>query len=278
MANNIITLRNVYGKEKAACWLNPLKQDNGLNFPFVKRVRTVDGGSGETEMILSNEELNNPDSVYFIPEDMTIEIFDGKTFDLDNPLEKNIWTCIEKSVLIAPERTARDSKGNLLIDGGPKRYGQAEFYIERIGAESQRRVERIKLVTKACMYIEQDSASGRQTKVKLLGKSMRNAPDSDVQDYLYTRAEKDPNLIIDLYTGSDTALKLMIIDAKDKKIINMQSGVWMYGDHRLGTTDETVILWLKNPMNKDIFEDIRNEVYPDMIKPKTASKAAKEDK
>lgn len=276
MTNNVITLRNVYGKEKAPCWLNPLKQDNGLNFPFVKRVRTVDGGSGETEMILSNEEMNNPESVYFIPEDMLIEIYDGKTFDLNNPLEKNIWTCIEKSVLIAPERSARDSKGNLLIDGGPKRYGQAEFYIERAGAESQRKVERIKLVTKAWSYIEQDSASGRQTKVKLLGKSMRNAPDSDVQDYLYARAEKDPSLIIDLYTGSDTALKLMLIDAKDKRIITLESGVWMYGDHRLGTTDETMILYFKNPMNKDIFEDIRNETYPEMVVVKKATKAEKE--
>ena len=279
MANNVVTLRNVYGKEKAHCLLNPLKQSNGLNFPFVKRVRTVDPTTGETEMVLSNEEMNDPNNVYFIKEDEVIEIFDGKTFNLDDPREKNLWTCIEKSILIAPERGARDSKGNLLIDGGPTRYGQAEFYIERVGAESQKRVDRIRLVTKAYTFIDNDSPSGRQTKVRLLGKSMRNAPDSDVHDYLCTRAEKDPNLIIDLYTGTDTALKLLMIDARDKRIITSENGVYMYGDNVLGTTDDSVILFLKNPANKVIFDGIRNETYPEMVvapvKPTKADKTSK---
>ena len=109
--NNIVTLRNVYGKEKAHCFINPLKQANGSNYPFVKRVRQVDA-SGDTEMILSEAEINSPDSNYFIKEDERIEIYDGKTFDLDNPLERNIWTCIKDSFLIAPERDSKDSKGN----------------------------------------------------------------------------------------------------------------------------------------------------------------------
>ena len=263
--NNIVTLRNVYGKEKAHCFINPLKQANGSNYPFVKRVRQVDA-SGDTEMILSEAEINSPDSNYFIKEDERIEIYDGKTFDLDNPLERNIWTCIKDSFLIAPERDSKDSKGNLLIDGGPKRYGQAEFYVERPGVESEKRIERMKLVTKAFTYIEQDSAKRRLTKTRLLGKSMRNAPDSDVQDYLYQRAEKDPMVVIDLYTGSDTALKLLLIDAKEQRVINLQSGVWMYGDVRLGTTDESILLFLKIPANKTIYEGITLETYPDLQK------------
>ena len=280
MSNNIITLRNVYGKEKAPCILNPLKQKNGLNYPFVKRVRAV--GDGMTEMIMSEAEMNSPESEFFIPEDMQITIQDGTVFDLDNPLQKNMWECIKDSKLIAPERGAKDSKGNLLIDGDAKRYGVAEFYIERPGVDSEKRISRIKLITKAYTFIESDSASGRLTKVRLLGKSMRNAPDSDVQDYLYQRAEKDPSVIIDLYTGSDTALKLMLIDAKENRVINLESGIWMYGDERLGVTDESVILYLKNPLYKHIYESIRNETYPDMASVATkavqAPKAAKASK
>lgn len=282
--NNIVTLRNVYGKEKAHCFINPLKQANGLNYPFVKRVRQVDS-TGDTEMILSEAEINNPESEFYIKEDERIEIYDGKTFNLDNQLEKNIWTCIKDSFLIAPERDARNSKGELLIDGGPKRYGQAEFYVERPGVESERRVEKMKAITKAYMYIEQDSPRGRLTKTRLLGKSMKNAPDSDVQDYLYQRAEKDAQVIIDLYTGSDTALKLLLIDAKDQRVINLQSGVWMYGDVRLGTTDESILLFLKIPANKTIYDGILLETYPEMqsqqLSPKSEDseeKAVKEDK
>ena len=261
--SNIVVLRNVYGKEKADCHINPMKQKNGLNYPFVKRVRSL--GNGETEMILSEAELNSPESNYFIPEDMDIILRDGTTFDLDNPLQRNIWECIKNSHIIAPERGAKDNKGNLLIDGDAKRYGIAEFYIERPGAESEKRIKRIQLVTKAYTFIEEDSAAGRLTKVRLLGKSMRNAPDTDIQDYLYQRAEKDPETIIDLYTGSDTALKLMLIDAKDKHVITLQSGVWMYGDIKLGVTDEAVILFLKNPQYKNIYESVRNETYPEMV-------------
>lgn len=220
-----ITLRNVYGREKRY-FLQPSPQKNGVNLPFVKKVRY--DAQGESEMILGPDELNDPNRDYFIPEDMLIEVYGGKTFDLDDPYERNLWKCIENNPLIAKKRDARDKNGVLLIDGTQERYGRADFYIEEEGEASQRRVSRIQLVTKAYTYIEQDSASGRLTKCKLLGKAMRNAPDTDVQDYLYSRAEKNPQEIIDIYTGSDQALKLLLIDAKDKRVITNNSGIWSY--------------------------------------------------
>jgi hypothetical protein len=208
---------------------------------------------------------------------MLIEIYGGKTFDLDNPYEANLWECIKDNPIIAPERNATDSKGTLLIDGTRERYGRADFYIEREGELSKRRVNRIQLVTKAYTYIENDSASGRLTKCKLLGKAMRNAPDTDIQDYLYSRAEKNPNEIIELYTGSDQALKLMLIDAKDKRVIANKSGIWMFSDTMLGATDEAIIMFLKNPANDGIYQEMKNLTYPDMVvKAKTTKKDNKD--
>lgn len=255
-----ITLRNVYGREKKY-YLQPSKQKNGTNLPFVKKVRATD--NGDSEMVLSPNELNDPMRDYFIPEDMLIEVYSGKTFDLDDPMEKNLWEAIKDNPVIAPERDARDSNGVLLIDGTQERYGRADFYIEREGAASQKRVSRIQLVTKAYTFIEQDTAAGRLTKCKLLGKAMRNQPDSDIQDYLYTRAEKNPNEIIELYTGSDQALKLLMIDAKDKRVLVQQNGVWMYGDTMIGVTDEAMIMFLKNSDNKAILDLIKSETYPE---------------
>lgn len=260
-----ITLRNVYGREKHY-FLQPMKQKNGTNLPFVKKVRINE--NGDSEMILSPNELNDPNRDFFIPEDMLIEIYGGKTFDLDNLYEKHLWECIEHNPVIAPKRDAKDKNGNLLIDGTQERYGRADFYVEVEGETSARRVNRIQLVTKAYTFIEQDSAAGRLTKCKLLGKNMRQAPDTDVQDYLYSRAEKNPNEIIELYTGSDQALKLMLIDAKDKKVITNQSGIWMFSDTMLGATDEAIILYLKNPENSAIYESIKALTFPDMVKPK----------
>lgn len=265
-----ITLRNVYGREKKY-FLQPCKQKNGTNLPFVKKVRITD--RGESEMILSPNELNDPMRDYFIPEDMLIEVHSGKTFNLDDPMERNLWEAIKDNPVIAPERDARDSNGVLLIDGTQERYGRADFYIEREGAASQKRVSRIQLVTKAYTFIEQDTAAGRLTKCKLLGKAMRNQPDSDIQDYLYSRAEKNPNEIIELYTGSDQALKLLVIDAKEKRVLVLENGIWMFGDTMVGVNDDAVILYLKNPDNKALLDNIKALTYPEF-----ASKAIKNKK
>jgi hypothetical protein len=263
MENKVITLRNVYGKVKEVHF-QPGKQRNGMPFPFVKRVRI--GADGTSEMILSDAELNNPESQYYIPEDMDIVVTDGTTFDLSNPLEYNKWKSIENSELIAPSRGAKDENGNPIIDGDKRRYGLAEFYVDIPGEESAKAVSKRKLITQACTHIEQDSVEGRLTKVKLLGKVMRHAPSSDVENYLYERAEKNPKEVIDLYTSPDVALKLLLIEAKEKHVIRKQSGVFMYGDMSLGATDESIILYLKMPSNAKILQAIKNETFPNFVK------------
>lgn len=261
-SKGIITLRSVYGKVKDY-YFQPLKQKNGMPLPFVKRVRINSDGS--SEMILSEKELNSEESQYFIPEDMEIVVTDGTTFNLDNPLEENKWLAIKDSELIVPTRDAKDEHGNLIIDGDKRRYGIAELWVDIPGQESKRSVSRRKLITKAWTYIENDSVEGRLTKIKLLGKVMRNAPDSDIMDYLYQKAEKDPNLIIELYTSADIALKLLLIEAKDRNVIRKVNGMFMYADAVLGATDDAVILYFKTPTNKKILDSIKTETFPEMV-------------
>lgn len=114
----------------------------------------------------------------------------------------------------------------------------------------------------AFRHVEQDSVDGRLTKCKLLGKNMKYAPSSDVEDYLYQVAEKNPNQIIDLYTNGDTALRLLFIEARDKNIIRKKNGVFIYGETVLGMTDDAVIAFFKIPTNKAIFEEIKNTTFP----------------
>lgn len=257
---NTITLRSAFGKVKSV-WFNPVKDKNGMYPPFVKEVRM--NPNGESEMILSEKDLNDPDRAGFIPADMEILVEDGTTFNLDNILERHKWEAIKNSELIVEERGARDEKGNLIIDGDKNRYGRAEFWVEKPGEESARRIKRKQLITKANVFIEQDSAEGRATKVKLLGKRMYNAPDSDIQDFLYQKAEANPNLIIDLYTGQDQQLRLLFIEATDKNIIKKVSGIFMYGDVRLGVNDEAVIFFFKDPTNKQILDEIKIQTFPE---------------
>ena len=266
MVRNIITLRNIYKTKEV--FIQPLKMKNGSRFPFVRGVRTLPDGT--TEMILSEADLNSGQLDALIPEDKFIYLTDGTQFDLDNPTQKNEWECIKDSELIVPTRDSKDEHGNFLIDGDKRRYGLAEFYVDVPGEESERSISRKKLINRAWTFIEQDSANGRLTKVKLLGKPMRNSHDSDVMDYLYIRAEKDPKQIIELYTSSDSALRLLFIDAVDKAIVRKAHGLYVYGESALGATDDAVITFLKTPTNKGLLDMIKNEVYPDYSTPVVA--------
>lgn len=260
LENKIITIRSAFGKFKEYHF-QPCKQRNGLNQPFVRKVRY--NADGSSEMILSEADMNNPESAYFLPEDMDIVVTDGTTFDLSDPMQRNKWLAIKDSDLIVPTRDARDEHGNLIIDGDKRRYGLAELWIDVPGEQSEKSVNRKKLITKAWTYIQNDSVEGRLTKCKLLGRNMRNAPASDVEDFLYQRAEKSPSEIIELYTSSDMALKLLIIDGKEKHILVKKNGMYMYGENILGATDDAMIQYFKTPANKKVLDLIKAEVYPE---------------
>ena len=260
MENKKIVIRSVYGKVKEYHF-QPGKMPNGMNFPFVKQVRyNIDGSS---ELVLSEAERNNPESRYYLPEDLDIVVTDGTVFNLNDPLDANKWAVIKGSELIVPTRDARDENGNFIIDGDSRKYGVAELYIDIPGEESERSVSRKKKLRRAYEFIELDSENGRLTKCKLLGKKMYGAPSSDVAEYLYVRAERNPDEIIELYTSSDMQLKLLAIDGIDKRVFVKKNGLFMYGETMLGASDDAMIVFFKDPKNKRILDMAKYEVYPE---------------
>ena len=260
MENKVITLRSVYGQMKEYHF-QPGKMPNGSRFPWVKPVRY--DSMGNAELIMTDEERNKPESAYFIGEDEDIVVTSGTTFDLNDPLQYNKWMSIKDSDLIVPTRDSRDSQGVLYIDGDKRRYGIAELYVDIPGEESERSVSKKQKITKAWTYIGNDTKNGRLTKCKILGKYMENAPDSDVEDYLYQVAERNPDQVLELYTSGDMALKLLIIDAKTKGVIFKKDGMFTYADNILGATDDAVLIFFKIPSNKRILDQIKNETYPE---------------
>ena len=262
MENKVIVLRSAYKVKEYH--FQPCKMVNGMNHPFVKPV-TYDY-NGNATMILSEADRANPESQYFLPEDADIVVTDGTTFDLSDPLQRNKWLAIKDSSLIVPSRDARDENGNPLIDGDRTRYGIAEIWVDIPGEESEKSVSKKKLINRAWTHIENDSADGRLTKCKLLGRNMRNAPSSDVEDYLYQKAESNPQQIIDLYTSGDVALQLLLIDAKERNVIYKKNGFYVYGESGLGATDDSVLIWFKMPENKAVLDMIKRDTYPEFLK------------
>lgn len=267
----IITLRSVFDKGDIKYYIQPCKNKYGQYPSCVKKV------DSHGDMIMSENERNaySEGKVAFFPENHIFIVQSGKTFNLDNIWDKAEWEAIQNCPVIAPSRDAKDINGNLIIDGPkstptkPARNGVAELYIDRPGLDTQRRVSHKKLVHKANTFIYDDprGVDGQLNMARILGKDMRNQPTADVIDFLTRVAEKDPQKIINLYTGNDITLRLLFIDAKDKKVIYIKNKVYLYGDNIvLGATDDAVIAWMQEPKNQKVLELIKRDTYPDYFK------------
>lgn len=266
--NNIITLRSVYDKANIKYVIQPCRNKYGQYPNCIKRVNS------QGDMIMSEAEKNaySEGKVAFFPETHYFTITSGKTYNLSDIWEKAEWEAIENCPLIAKSRDAKDSDGNYIIDGPkstptkPSRNGIAELYIDKPGLDTQRRVSRKQLIHKACSFIYDDprGTDGQLNMARILGKDMKNQPNADVIDFLVRVAEKDPNKIINLYTGDDITLRLVFIDAKEKKIIYIKNKLYLYGDNIvLGATDDAVISWMKDPKNQKVLELIKKDTYPE---------------
>lgn len=273
--SNVITLRSVFGKVGQKYFIQPCKNPATGQYPTIeekgKKLEIVKRVNSMGDMILTDAERNSGD--YFIPETAVFAIESGKTFNLDDPVERRQWEAIKYCPFIAPSRDAKDARGDRLIDGtmGWKntspRYGQAELYVYNPEEETNRRVTKRDKYRQALNWIYDDKhgAEGRLKISRLLGKNMKGVSDGEITDYLVSVAEADPDKIINLYTGGDTSLRLLFVEAREKNVIYVKSKLYMYADNIvLGATDDAVLTWMKDPKNKKILELISRDTYPDL--------------
>ena len=272
LKSNVVVLRSVFGKVGQKYFIQPQRDSRGRYPNCVKRVDAND------DIILTTAELEKESlgEAAYIKENEVFVIEDGKTFNLDDIYEAAVWEAIKNCPLIAPDRFAKNEKGEYLIDGtiDPKsknpRYGTAELYVDRPGYESQRRVTRRKLIVEASNHIMNDERGyeGRLLVAKVLGRNMKNLPNADVEDYLLSIAEKTPEKIINCYTGGDIQLRMLFIEAKEKEVIYKKNGLYLYGEDgnvTLGATDNAVVEWMKMSKNQKTLSLIRKDTYPEMF-------------
>lgn len=263
---NVIVLRSVFGKVGQIITTTPCNDAYGRR---PSCVRPIDSNG---DMILTVDDKQT--HKILIPENRVFKLQDGTTFNLDDPHQAAEWEAIKNCPLIAPSRDARDSKGNYLIDGTPNgerrnpRYGIAELYIEMPGKEAERKVTRKKLIINAQNLIITDARGydGWILMAKVLGRNMSDAPSADVEDFLLSVAEKDPQKIISLYTKGDLNLRLLLIDAKEKGVIRKQHGLYVYGEDGnviLGASEDVVIEWMKQARNQRTLQLIRQDTHPE---------------
>lgn len=261
MRNEII-LRSVYGKVNQIYFIQPCPNPKTGKLPTC--VRTVDSNG---DMLLSEEDINQMSlgTAHFVPANFTFEIVDGTVFDLDDIVDKAKWEAIEYCNWIAKDRYERDAQGNLVIDGGARRYGVADLYVERPGELTTAKVSRKQLVHRACTYVYEDSENNRIKKCKVLGRDLKNAIPADILDYLIEIAEKTPDKIIQLYEGEDWKLQLFVLDAIDNGVIRRSDGIYKYDDKMIGGSMDAVVGFLKDVRYKKLVDSMKRETYPELL-------------
>ena len=264
MRNEII-LRSVYGKVAQKYFIQPCP--NPKTGRLADCVKPVRGPIGNTEMILSEDDIDQMSKglKHFIPADAVIEIVDGTIFDLDDIVDKAKWDAIEYCNWIAKDRFERDFKGELLVDGGAKRYGVADLFVERPGEVARIRITKKQLQHRACDYVYNDSETERIKKCRVLGRNLQSAMPADILDFLIDKAEKTPDKIINLYEGEDWKMQLFILDAVDRGVIRKSEGIYKYDDKLLGASLEATVSFLKDTRYKTLRQSIQRETYPELM-------------
>jgi len=287
-SDNIVVLKSVYGKTSGQDFhILPCVDPVTGDYPDCVRPSIINPDGTIGQMILSEKDLNDrTKGKVFIPAEIPIVVKHNEVFDLNKPVDAAKWEAIKNSKLIAKDRFQKDSKGDYVIDGekafqaanGMVRghYGLADLYIDRPGVAAKARNDIRILQAKAINFIGEDSLDGMIKKCRLLEKDMSHANSNDVADYLMTFAQKDPQKIINLYTGTDTSNRLLIIDAIDKHIVVKRDNLLIYADNIvLGASVDAAVAYLTNPNGVKIKELIMQETYPELYVKK--EKKVKED-
>lgn len=274
--DNIIVLKSVFNKTFDQVFkIQPCKDPlTGMYPPCVREVED----ERTHKMILSEKDKQFLSSGgTLLPASKEIVVRHNQTFDLNDPRQAAVWEAIKHSRLIAPSINATNEVGESLINGASREVmdsgvvagglGAAVLYIERPGLLAKNKNSYRKLINQATNFILNDpqGLSGWITKCKLLEKDMSRANSSDVEDYLLTQAEKYPEKIIQLYTGTNNNILLMLIDAQDKKVVKKSGTFLVYGDNFiLGSSIEEAVNTLLKPENAKVKDMIKDETYPDL--------------
>lgn len=275
--SNLVVLKSTFNKTPGMTYkIMPCPDKHGKMPNCVRRV-DKDG-----DMILSEVDKtawNNHEKV-FIPEDQAIVVQHGTTFNLDDPLQAAQWEAIKNSNLIVKERDARDAAGEFIVDGAksiidkyqnPKgRYGLAELYIERPGHVAKLRNDIRKLIVKAQGLIINDSLDHKVLICKLFEKDYSHANSNDVEDFLLTQAEKNPEKVIKYYNSEESSVRLLTLRAKEKGIIICKSDGLYYADIKLGSNLDLAVEFIKT--DKVLANEIKKETFPELEKKVTKTK------
>ena len=276
--SEIIVLQSAYNKTPGQVYyIQPCVDPATGEYPSC--VREVSDEKTHKMILSESDKEDQKKGVVFIPVSKAIRVQHGTTFDLSVPRQRAEWEAIKNSSMIAQDRMEKTPTGDYVIDGEKPyitetgmikgRYGKADLYVFKPGIAAKNRNTMKELIYKATGLVLNDPAglAGWITKCKLLEKDMSRSNENDIKDYLLTQAEKYPEKIIELYTGTTTQIRLLLIEAINKHIVVKRQGLIIYSDDIvLGASMDAAVAYLSQPEHLQVKKLIEQETFPNLFK------------
>ena len=195
----------------------------------------------------------------------TFKLYDGVTFDLNNPDQKIIWDWVKFQPCLATSKDAMQHKPN------------AEFYIHLKNKEAKERISGKLLKHKAVEYVINDEVANYPMRAKLLGMPMDGEDPIAIKDFLLDRAESHASQVVKIYEDKFISLRMLLLNAIDKHIISIEkTGAYRYGTSYIGMTENTAVEWLNDSYNKTLVAQLEREVNPSYFEDKEKTDSFKE--
>jgi len=218
---------------------------------------------------LSEDEKKNR-TYYIEPEKLVLRIKEGTTFNLSDEVDKLNWRWVKYSPHIAMS-FVEAQQGT-----------QIWYYVHVQERESQEHISRLESRVKAGNLILADDPINYISRARLTGMDMRGQTIIEIKEYLLDTASTHPQKILDSYDEGQIGIRLAVLNALDKGVINFDGHVYTYNNVTLGMSEDSIIDYVGLSRNRQLFEliqrDLKDYGFASTESAKSPVIAKKEDK
>jgi len=244
VSDSIIEIKSMYrtGTKPFKRWVQPAWNRSTSWWAGVERL-TEKEKEGKTYFVVVGDTKEKGGN------NTKVEIFDGKTFDLQGSIVDRVnWSWIKKLPYMATSL-----KEALLTN--------AEFYVHIEAREAEMANTKVDHLYKALQYIMEDPSTNYMNRALLLGSDMAGQPVAVVKQFLVDTAKQSPSRIEYIYQDAGMGIQLLYVQAKRDKVITVnESGVINFSKYILGSNEKAAIAFLQT--RKDVLLLLERETNP----------------
>lgn len=229
----IITLKSVYSKERKLI-IMPAKDKRSGWYKGVARLSDEDKKSLK----------------FWVDPTTMLTITHNMEFNMSDPVDKLNWEWVQHVNAIAMSfEQCQQSK-------------EALFYVDSQEIESLKSVNQDMQLAKAMAYVFKDRDDLLADRGRLLGYDMSGESPTSIRETLLKVAKnpKTVHKLLEIYESTSVGINLLFLKARDKDIIKMNNGAYLYGKSILGVTEESVIAQMQDPANRQLVLEIEKEL------------------